>query len=116
MTEETLQRLRGLQRLVEDGVEHGCAALERVHRETAARSFRVTETLPPIAAPSRTVHAIHDLVVGGVYGTVRRFNRLLGRSAAIALELVPRSETPTVNQPGAPDLAPPSVRCRSTPR
>ena len=53
MNNTSKQRLLGLRALLEDVVEHGSSAVERVHRETAERTFAVLEAIPPVAAPAR---------------------------------------------------------------
>ncbi|MGO9839435.1 MAG: hypothetical protein ACLP1X_35090 [Polyangiaceae bacterium] len=82
-----LKRLRGLRALIEDAVEHGSGAIERVHLATAARPFAVLERIPPTALVARSVHVAHDAIATSVYGTIRATNRLLGAAAAIALDV-----------------------------
>ena len=81
----TWARWRGLKALVQDLVENGSRAVERVHKETAARSFTVLELIPPIAEPARQVHAIHDASVSGVYAAIRGVNRLVGATLDVVL-------------------------------
>jgi hypothetical protein len=80
------QRLRGLQALFEDAVEHGSAAVERVHRETLRRPFEIVAAIPPIEEPARALQAIHELALTGVYRAIRLVNRWLGGGLAFALE------------------------------
>lgn len=80
------QRLLGLRALLEDAVEHGSAAVERVHRETAARTFAVLELIPPVAGPARVVRDVHGAVVTGVYEGVRLANRAVGVALAAVIE------------------------------
>jgi len=80
------QRLRGLQALLEDAVEHGSAAVERVHRETLRRPFELVAAIPPIEEPARALQAIHEHALTGVYGAIRLVNRWLGGVLAFALE------------------------------
>ncbi len=65
---------RGFAALLQDAVEHGSRAVERVHLETAARPFSLLEKLPGLAAPSRVVHLAHDAVAKTSYGSVRVVN------------------------------------------
>jgi hypothetical protein len=82
-----LKRLRGLRALIEDAVEHGSGAIERVHLATAARPFGVLERIPPTALVARAVHVAHDAIATGVYGTIRATNRLVGVAATMALDI-----------------------------
>ena len=82
-----LKRLRGLRALLEDAVEHGTSAVERVHRATAARPFDVLDHIPPIAPASRGVRVIHDVTVAGVYETIRQVNHLVGITLSAAIDL-----------------------------
>ena len=81
----SLRRWRGLQALVQDAVEHGSTAIERVHKETARRPFVVLERIPGIAAPARVVRCVHGATLTAVYGAIRLANRVLGHAAAVAL-------------------------------
>jgi hypothetical protein len=67
-------RWRGLVALVRDAVEGASLAIERVHKEATRRSFDLLESIPPLAAPARGIHAIHDATVAGVHGAIRLVN------------------------------------------
>jgi hypothetical protein len=82
-----LNRLRGLRALLEDMVEHGTSAVERVHRATAARPFDVLDHVPPIAPAARGVRVIHDATVAGVYETIRQVNHLVGVTLSAVIDL-----------------------------
>ena len=82
-----LNRLRGLRTLLEDAVEHGTSAVERVHRATAARPFEVLDLIPPVAPAARGVRVVHDATVAGVYETIRQVNHLVGVTLSAALDL-----------------------------
>jgi hypothetical protein len=73
-----MKRWRGLKDLVQDAVDSGASALERVQKQAAATPFGLLEKVPPLEAPARRVHALHDAAVGGVYGMVRWVNRGAG--------------------------------------
>lgn len=88
----TTKRLRGLGAVLEDAVDHGSSAIERVHRATAGRSFAVLERIPPVAGPAHGVHVVHDVVLSGVYWTIRRANRLVGAAVGLALDVAERAE------------------------
>lgn len=89
----TMDRLRGLRALIEDAVEHGASAVERVHRATAARPFEILDQIPPIAPGARGVRLVHDVTVAGVYESIRQVNRLVGATLSVALDVIERSRT-----------------------
>ncbi|MBW2525237.1 MAG: hypothetical protein JRI23_13720 [Deltaproteobacteria bacterium] len=76
MDEQGWKRLRGLRRLIHDGVEHGAHFVEKHHRHAAAKPFDVLESVEPIAAPTRVVRTIHDGVLSVTYGSIRAINRV----------------------------------------
>lgn len=78
-------RWHGLAQLLTDAVEHGSRAVERVHLETASRPFTILEHIPGVAEPAHVVHQVHDLWVGGVYGTIRLVNGVVRTVADVAL-------------------------------
>jgi hypothetical protein len=82
----SLNRLRGLRALLEDVVEHGTTAVERVHKATAARPFDILD-LTPVAPVARGVREIHDATVAGVYETIRQVNHLVGATLSAAIDL-----------------------------
>lgn len=82
----SLAQWRGVAALVRDGVEHGSRAVERVQLETARRTFAILEQIPPIAVPTRVVHAVHDKSVGTVHTMIRGINAAVGGVIAVAIE------------------------------
>ena len=80
------KRLLGLRALLQDVVEHGSAAVERVHRETADRTFAVLEAIPPVAGAARVAHGVHGAVLTGVYGSIRLVNRAVGAVLTTVIE------------------------------
>jgi hypothetical protein len=85
-------RLRGLKDLVQDAVDAGATAIERVHRQAAARPFALLEKLPALAVPARGVHEIHDAVVTHAYGMVRLVNRVVRETTDAALDAAEKHE------------------------
>jgi hypothetical protein len=85
MSELGWQRLRGLQAMIEDVVEHGSAAVERIHRETVRRPYAIAAAIPTVGTHARAAHAVHDAALAGVYMAVRLVNQLLGRVLGAAL-------------------------------
>ncbi|MET0593903.1 MAG: hypothetical protein ABW133_14470 [Polyangiaceae bacterium] len=82
----TWAQWRGVAALIRDGVEHGSRAVERVQLETARRTFAILEQIPPIAAPTRVVHVVHDKSVGTVHAMIRGINAAVGGAIAVTLE------------------------------
>lgn len=73
----TLRRWKGLSALVGDAVEHGSAAVERIHMATARRPFQIIEKIPALAAPAKFVHGVHDAIVSNTYSQIRWWNALV---------------------------------------
>jgi hypothetical protein len=78
---------------VRDAVEHGSLAVERLQKQAASTPFRVLEALPPLAAPARQVHTLHDAGVSAVHGVVRLVNRGVGAAADTVLDVLEARET-----------------------
>lgn len=83
-----LERVRGLRALVQDAVEHGASAVEKVHLATAARPFRILQAIAPLSGPVRAIRVIHDLSVTTVYGSIRLVNRGVGAALELAIDAV----------------------------
>ena len=83
-----MQRWRGLKSLVVDAVEHGSRAVERVQKETARRPFEILAMIPPLEAPVKGIHLIHDTAVGGVHGMIRFVNKVVGGSLDVVIDVV----------------------------
>jgi hypothetical protein len=80
MDNDRWNRLRGLARLLHDGVRHGADLVEKHHRHAAAKPFRLLESIPFIAAPTRMVRGVHDAIVWLTYGSIRSINHVAERS------------------------------------
>lgn len=81
-----VKRLRGLRQLLQDTVEQGSIAIERLQKATARRPFAILESIPGIDGPARTVHAIYDTSVAGVHTAIRLVNRAVGQALDAALK------------------------------
>jgi hypothetical protein len=75
MDREAWNRLRGLKRLIHDGVKRGAEFVEKHHRHAAAKPFQVLEAIEPIAVPTRVVRSVHDGVLSLTYGSIRAINQ-----------------------------------------
>jgi hypothetical protein len=98
----SMNRLKGLRALLEDAVEHGTTAVERVHKATAARPFDILD-LTPIAPAARGVRLIHDATVAGVYETIRQVNHLVGVTLSAAIDLYEAETGATAEPEGTRD-------------
>lgn len=90
-------RLRGLKDLVQDAVEHGSRAVERIHRTHLRVPYEVVGKVPGLETPAKAIHTVHDGSVAVVYGTVRLVNRAVGAALGVALAAadLARGEKPT---------------------
>jgi len=77
MDREAWNRIRGLKRLVHDGVKRGAEFVEKHHRHAADEPFQVLESIAPIAAPTRVVRRVHDGVLSLTYGSIRAINQVV---------------------------------------
>ena len=89
------ERWRGLVAIIGDAVEHGSTAVERIHMATAKRPFQIVEQIPPIAAPAKVVHGIHDTIVTNTYKQIRWVNAQVQKVAQIALQPTPAAADAT---------------------
>ncbi|MFP2924262.1 hypothetical protein ACLESO_03380 [Pyxidicoccus sp. 3LG] len=106
-----MKRWRGLKALVQDVVNRGATAVEGVHQRTAAVPFRLLRRIRPLDAPVRRIHALHDLALSTSYGMVRLVNRVVGKTADVALDVLElRSGKARIR-----DVAPPAELPPSTP-
>lgn len=96
------KRIRGLRALVQDAVEHGSSAVEKVHLATASRPFRILQAIPPLSGPVRAIRVIHDLSVSTVYGSIRLVNRAVGTALDVALDAVEARQEPAAGSPESP--------------
>jgi hypothetical protein len=81
-----LKKWRGLKGLVEDAVENGSRAIQKIQLETAARPFAILERLPVVAAPAKTVHLIHDATVSATHAAVRVIAKAVGGAVDVAFD------------------------------
>lgn len=99
---ETMKRLKGLRALVQEAVEHGTKAVEKVHRDTANRTFDILEAIEPIALPVKVVHTVHDVSVATTYGAIRVVNKVVGKGLELALD-VADDQRRTEDEPVTPE-------------
>ena len=75
MDKEGWKRLKGLRRLIHEGVGRGADFVEKHHRHAAKKPFQVLESITPIAAPTRVVRSVHDGVLSLTYGSIHAINQ-----------------------------------------
>lgn len=89
---ENVKRVRGLLKLVREGVEHGSSAVEKVHLETAARPFGILERIPVVSTPAKIVHEVHDFSVQSVHFSIRAVNYVVGTALETAFDMLEKRE------------------------
>ena len=100
MDDQGWRRLRGLKRLIHDGVRQGADFAETHHRRAAEKPFKVLESIPPIAAPTKVVHGIHDGVLSLSYGGIRAINQAIAKADDwLVDQLAPADDDPDSDIP-----------------
>lgn len=79
MVKESLKRIKGLKKLLHDGVERGTDFIEKHHRHAAEKPFQVLESIAPIAAPTKVVHIVYNGVLTFTYGSIRATNQITAK-------------------------------------
>jgi hypothetical protein len=75
MHRDDWKRIKGLKRLLHEGVQNGADFVEKHHRLTAAKPFEVLEAIDTIAEPTKAVRSVHDGVLSLTYGGIRLVNQ-----------------------------------------
>lgn len=83
-----MKRARGLKSLVEQAVDHGSRAIERVQLETAKVPFDLIEQIPGLKVPASGVRTIYNTGVSGVHGMIRLVNKVVGDTIDVVLDTV----------------------------
>jgi uncharacterized protein len=94
----SIKKWRGLGTLITTAVAGASRAIEKVQRRTAERPFNVLEQIPPLSAPARGIHAIHDATLATVHSTIRLVNRAVDATLQTVLSLSHRSQSMTEEQ------------------
>ncbi len=100
---KNIRMLKGLKALVQDAVEQGSRAVEKIQLETARRPFVVLEHIPAIAGPAKVVHMIHDASVGVTHAMIRGITALVGKTLDVALDVAVATEPESTDGLSAPD-------------
>jgi hypothetical protein len=101
-----MERLRGLKQLVQDAVDQGSRAVERLQKEAAKRPFDLLEQIPSIQVPVKGIREIHDTTVTGVHGVIRLVNRVAGDTVEVILSRIEQEKAPPA-PPAATSGSPP---------
>jgi len=103
MDREDWKRLRGLRRLIHDGVGRCADFVEKHHRHAAKKPFQVLESIRPIAAPTRVVRSVHDGVLSLTYGSIRAINQAAEKTSGWVVDtLAPADEADERKPPTHP--------------
>jgi hypothetical protein len=73
-----VNRLRGLTDLVQDAVQHGTIAVEKVHQSVARTPLDVLAIVPPLTATARWIAAFQSHVIATTYDTIRETSAAAG--------------------------------------
>lgn len=73
-----MKQIRGLKSLVEQAVDHGSRAVERVQLEMAKTPFDLLEKIEPLKGPVNGVRLIHDAGVTYTHSMIRLVNKVTG--------------------------------------
>ena len=93
MDRESWRRIKGLRRLIHDGVKRGSDFVEKHHRRAAEKPFQVLESIKPIAAPTRAVRSVHDGVLSLTYGSIHAINQATEKTSGwVVARLAPPDE------------------------
>jgi len=85
-------KLKGLKDLIQDAVEHGTTAVQKVHEDIASRPFDALEATP-LRLPVTGIRFVHDTITKTVYASIRGVNRIAGAAAGAVIEEVERKDS-----------------------
>lgn len=100
------QRVIERQKLAENVVDSGTAAVRAVHLGISRIPFGILEAIPATRAPARAVRQTHDLISNAVYGSIRGLNKAVGQVTRGALDAAksPRPRRSDSDDPSDPVL------------
>jgi hypothetical protein len=87
-----MERWRGLKALVQDAVDHGSRAVERVQLDVARVPFDLLEQIPPLRTPAKGIREIYVTGVTGVHGMIRLVNHVVGDTVDVVLDTVEKTK------------------------
>jgi hypothetical protein len=68
------ERLDAYRALLEEAVDQGATAVQRVQEELTQKPYHLLGQIPPLAVPSELVRSAHFAALRGVYGAIRAVN------------------------------------------
>ena len=94
MDKEGWKRLKGLRRLIHEGVGRGADFVEKHHRRAASKPFQALESITPIAAPTRVVRSVHDGVLSLTYGSIHAINQATEKTSGWVVDTLAAMDEP----------------------
>ncbi len=86
-----MNRLRGLTELVEDAVQHGTIAVEKVHQSVARTPLDAVAVVPPLAATARRIAAWQAHAIATTYATIRVTSAAAAELVRVCLDAADRA-------------------------
>lgn len=88
-----MNRLRGLKALVQDAVDQGSRAVERLQKETMRRPLEIIAQIPPLEVPGKGILEIHDLAVTNTHAVVRVVNRVVFDTMGVLIDIAEKRQS-----------------------
>jgi hypothetical protein len=88
-----MNRLRGLKALVQDAVDQGSRAVERLQKETMRRPLEIIAQIPPLEVPGKGILEIHDLAVTNTHAVVRLVNRVVFDTVGVLIDIAEKRQS-----------------------
>jgi pimeloyl-ACP methyl ester carboxylesterase len=92
--ERGLERLDGYRALLQDAVEEGATAIQKVQEELTARPYDLIELVPPLRGPTKLVRRAHFAQLRRVYDAIRVVNRAVGVVLGVGIASIKTRECP----------------------
>ena len=89
-----MNRLRGLAELVQDAVQHGTIAVEKVHQSVARTPLEVLALVPPLTATALWMADAQSRLIAASYRTIREASAAAGALAGTCIEAAERARRP----------------------
>lgn len=80
------ERLDAYRALLEDAIDQGVSAVQRVQEELTQRPYDLMAELPPLQAPTALVRSAHFAALRGVYGAIRAVNSATGAALHVGID------------------------------
>jgi pimeloyl-ACP methyl ester carboxylesterase len=78
MARRDIERLEAYRALLQDAVDEGATAVQRVQEELTARPYDWIERVPPLEMPTKIVRTAHFAAIHAAYDATRLVNRAVG--------------------------------------